>query len=80
MTATPMPALEHLRDAEAAYRAASTLAEEKREERNHALGEALRAGHTHTQISETTGLTRGRVAQLAQLAAPEMGRAMTRAE
>ncbi len=56
---------EHLRDAEAAYKAASLRAEQLREQRNQAVWDALDAGLTHAVIAEATGLTRGRVGQLA---------------
>jgi hypothetical protein len=54
-----------LRDAEAAYRAAFARAEELREERNALIRAALREGWTHARIAEATGLTRGRIGQMA---------------
>lgn len=54
-----------LRKAEAAHRAASRRSDEKREARNRAVRDALAAGWTHAQIAEATGLTRGRVGQIA---------------
>jgi hypothetical protein len=58
--------VEQLRNAEAAYRAASRRAEAKRAERNRLVREALEAGWTHAEISDATGLTRGRIGQIAQ--------------
>jgi hypothetical protein len=57
---------EQLREAEAAYRAASVRAENLRAKRNQAVREALKAGWTHAKIAEATGLTRGRINQLRQ--------------
>ena len=59
MTAT------ELRKAEARYQRASRRSEEAREDRNRLVREALVAGWTHAQIAEATGLTRGRIGQLA---------------
>jgi hypothetical protein len=55
-----------LRKVEARYQRASRLAEQAREARNAAVREALAEGWTHAKISEATGLTRGRVGQIAQ--------------
>jgi CRP-like cAMP-binding protein len=55
-----------LRKAEARYQRASRRAEEAREARNAAVRAALNAGWTHAAIAEATGLTRGRVGQIAQ--------------
>jgi hypothetical protein len=55
-----------LRKAEARYQRASRRAEELRRERNALILEALEAGWTHAQIAKVTGLTRGRVGQLAR--------------
>jgi DNA-binding NarL/FixJ family response regulator len=57
---------EELRKAEARYQRASRRSEQLRQERNRAVWDALRSGMTHAQIAEATGLTRGRVGQLAQ--------------
>jgi len=65
---------EDLQTTEAAYKAASQHAEELREQRNHLVREALSAGMTHAQISEATGLSRGRIGQIAQTQLQEMKR------
>jgi hypothetical protein len=57
---------EDLRKAEARYQRASRRAEEAREHRNRIVREALDAGWTHAKIAEATGLTRGRIGQIAQ--------------
>lgn len=57
---------DELRKAEARYQRAFRRSEELREERNRLVREALAAGWTHAQIAEATGLTRGRIGQLAQ--------------
>lgn len=57
---------EELRKAEAAYQAAFRRSETKRDERNAAVRAALAEGWTHARIAEATGLTRGRVGQIAQ--------------
>jgi len=54
-----------LKDAEAAYRAASAVAEQAREARNAAVRDALADGQTHAQVARETGLTRGRIGQMA---------------
>lgn len=56
---------EELRKAEARYQRAFRRAEEAREERNRLVRDALEAGWTHARIAEATGLTRGRVGQIA---------------
>jgi DNA-binding NarL/FixJ family response regulator len=56
---------DQLRDTEARYQRAFAGSEDAREERNRAVREALAAGWTHAQIAEATGLTRGRVGQIA---------------
>lgn len=56
---------DELRKAEAAYRAASRRAEAKRLERNQAVRAALKAGMTHAAIADITGLSRGRIGQIA---------------
>jgi hypothetical protein len=55
-----------LQHAELSYRAAAQRAEQLREARNAAIFAALDAGVSHTVIADATGLTRGRVGQLAQ--------------
>ena len=55
---------DELRAAEAAYRAAFVRSEKLRAERNELVREALKAGWTHAQIAEVTGLSRGRINQL----------------
>jgi DNA-directed RNA polymerase specialized sigma24 family protein len=56
---------DELRRAEAAYRAASLRSDELRQERNRAVREALQQGWTHAQIADATGMSRGRVGQIA---------------
>jgi DNA-directed RNA polymerase specialized sigma24 family protein len=56
---------DELQEAEAAYRAAFARAEELRQKRNRLVREAIAEGWTHARIAEATGLTRGRVNQLA---------------
>jgi hypothetical protein len=51
--------------AEARYQRAFRRSEVERERRNAAVREALAAGWTHARIAEATGLTRGRVGQIA---------------
>jgi hypothetical protein len=55
-----------LREAEAAYRAASLRAEQLRHERNALIVAALNEGLTHRKIAQLTGLSHGRIGQLAQ--------------
>lgn len=57
---------EQLQQVEAAYQAAFAVAEERRAERNLAVREALAEGWTHAKIAESTGMSRGRVNQLAK--------------
>lgn len=57
---------DELHEAEARYKRASTLAEQAREHRNWCVLDALKNGWTHQQISEATGLSRGRIGQIAQ--------------
>lgn len=57
--------VDELRKAEARFRRATQRAEEAREARNVAIRRALAAGWTHARISEATGLTRGRINQIA---------------
>ena len=53
--------------AEGDYREAVRRTEELRQVRNELVAQALAEGWTHARISEATGLTRGRVGQLAQV-------------
>jgi transcriptional regulator with XRE-family HTH domain len=55
-----------LHNAELAYRSAAKRAETLRAKRNGLVTIALAEGWTHARIAEATGLTRGRVGQLAQ--------------
>jgi DNA-binding NarL/FixJ family response regulator len=57
--------VEDLRKAEARYQRAFRRSEEARETRNEAVRQALAAGLTHAQIAEATGLSRGRIGQMA---------------
>jgi hypothetical protein len=57
--------VDELKKAEARYRRAFSRAEEAREARNAAVRAALAEGWTHQRISEATGLTRGRINQIA---------------
>jgi hypothetical protein len=54
-----------LRKVEARYQRAFRRSEEARGERNRLVREALEAGWTHAQVAEATGLTRGRIGQIA---------------
>jgi hypothetical protein len=56
---------ETLRAAERRYRSAVKRAETLRERRNAIVAAALLAGWTHASIARATGLTRGRVGQIA---------------
>ena len=58
--------LRDLHKAEVQYRSAQSRADLLRLERNRLIRLAIAAGWTHAQIAETTGLTRGRVGQLAE--------------
>lgn len=51
---------------ESAWREATRVSEQAREARNDAVRRALDEGWTHAQISRATGLTRGRIGQIAQ--------------
>ena len=57
---------EQLRKAEARYARASARSEALRAERNALVRQAVTDGWTHAQIAEATGLTRGRIGQIAQ--------------
>ena len=50
--------------------------EDARQERNRLVLEALQAGWTHARIAEATGLTRGRVGQIALTGAVRRVRAV----
>jgi hypothetical protein len=56
-----------LRKAEARYQRASARSEQAREDRNLAVRQALADGMTHAQIADATGLSRGRIGQIAQI-------------
>jgi DNA-directed RNA polymerase specialized sigma24 family protein len=56
-----------LRQAEARYQRAFRRSETLREERNHAVRQALAEGWTHARIADATGLTRGRIGQIASV-------------
>ena len=60
-----MTSKERLRVAETGYREAYTRSEEMRAKRNAEVRQALAEGWTHAAIAEATGLTRGRVGQIA---------------
>lgn len=57
---------QELRDLEVSYQAVARDAEALRKSRNVAIALAIADGWTHAQISEATGLSRGRIGQLAQ--------------
>lgn len=57
---------EQLRRAEAEFKAAYASAERSREKRNELVRGALAQGWTHQQISDVTGLSRGRISQIAK--------------
>lgn len=59
-----------LKKTEARYQRASRRAEDARAARNAAVCAALAAGWTHAKISEATGLTRGRIGQIAATCPP----------
>lgn len=52
--------------AERDYREAVERAEELRRVRSEIVAQALSEGWTHARIAEATGLTRGRIGQIAQ--------------
>jgi hypothetical protein len=52
--------------AEADYRDAQARVETLRQVRNDVVCDAIQQGWTHAQISQATGLTRGRIGQIAQ--------------
>jgi hypothetical protein len=57
---------QELREAQRASEDARLLAHLADQRRNAAVREALREGWTHARIAEATGLTRGRVGQIAK--------------
>lgn len=56
---------QHLCDLEKCYQHVHKQAERARQERNAGIREAVEDGWTHAEIARATGLTRGRVGQLA---------------
>jgi hypothetical protein len=58
--------MQRLRRAQAAFDAAASRADARREERNATVREALAAGWTHAEIARETGLSRGRIGQIAR--------------
>jgi transcriptional regulator with XRE-family HTH domain len=58
--------MQRLRRAQSAYQGAALRAESRREERNAAVREALAAGWSHAEVARVTGLSRGRIGQIAQ--------------
>lgn len=58
---------DELRKVEARYQRAFRRSEEARAARNAAVHAALAAGWTHARISEATGLSRGRIGQIAEI-------------
>jgi uncharacterized protein YerC len=61
-----------LRDAELRHRATQEAAEDARRDRNTAILEALEQGWTYARISAATGLSRGRIGQLAEALRPRV--------
>lgn len=57
---------DELRKVEVRYQRASRRAEAAREARNAAVRAALADGWTHAAIAASTGLSRGRIGQIAQ--------------
>lgn len=57
---------DQLRKAEARYQRAVGRSETARQERNRLVREAVADGWTHSRVAEATGLTRGRVNQIAK--------------
>lgn len=55
---------DQLRRAEADFRKADEGREAKREKRNALVRRALGEGWTHQQVSDATGLSRGRISQI----------------
>lgn len=61
-----MSLADDLRDAEASFREASAVAEEKRETRNALIHEAREQGWSLGKIADAMGVSRSRVAQIAK--------------
>ena len=57
--------LQELRSLQRRYERAAARAEELREQRNAAVRQHLTDGCTHQWISDATGLSRGRISQIA---------------
>lgn len=57
---------QEIRKAQARFERAFARSEAARAERDRLVGQALADGWTHARIAEATGLTRGRVGQMAQ--------------
>jgi uncharacterized protein YerC len=62
--------VESLRLAEQDYREADARADDLRAVRDELVACALRNGWTHAQIAAATGLSRGRIGQIAQSIKP----------
>lgn len=58
--------IDELRKIEERYQQAARRAEQLREERNAAVAAALEERMTHAEIARATGLSRGRIGQLAK--------------
>lgn len=56
---------DQLRKAEARYQRAFARSEQLRRERNALVHAAIAAGWTHARIADATGMSRGRVGQIA---------------
>lgn len=61
-----MVSADQLRKAEADFKAKYKASERSRQRRNEVVRSALAEGWTHQQISDATGLTRGRISQIAR--------------
>jgi hypothetical protein len=59
-------AMQQVLKAQAAYEAAVRSTESRRQERNAAVRAALARGCTHAEVARATGLSRGRIGQIAQ--------------
>lgn len=55
---------DQLRRAEARFKADYATSERSRERRNEVVRAALKHGWTHQQVSDATGLSRGRISQI----------------
>lgn len=64
MWSVPVSA-DQLREAQEAFEAAEATREQTRERRNQLVSEARNEGWTQQQIADATGITRGRINQLA---------------